>query len=321
MILKNYSNLLTVCLVVVSAVIISCTAEFDNFTPFEKVEKITSLLDPQENSQSISFSNETGISFTTDYFSIITIPPDAFDISGVEGSGEVILKYLEIYSRGDKIKYNVPTISNGELLSSDGVFHFEVFAGEVSVKLKPGKKIKVELFNSNPNFKMELFYGSLNSQDRFNWEEADRDRNNTDGVQIIEQRDSTGELLIGYEFFTDSLRWINVDVFVDIPKDDKTEVCVELPSIYNNQNTTVYMVFRDYNSVLAMHAENESSKFCEPYGTSPIGANVTFVVISKQGENTYHFAIEEAAITPNFITGINPTETEMADIIAALDNI
>ena len=317
----KFSNCITVLLGTVSLIIVSCVDEFDNFTPFANPEKISSLLNPADNTQSVTFNNDSGITFSTDRFTTITIPADAFDINGSDTSVEIEFRYLEIYSKGDKIKYNVPTISGGELIASDGVYYFEAFAGGTSLRLRSGIQIKVETLNDNPNFKMELFYGEFIEQDRFNWIEADDDRNMTRNVRVVEAQDSTGEILIGYEFFTDSLRWINVDVFVDIPKEEKTEVCIELPEIYNNQNTTVYMVFHDYNSVVALHADEGSSKFCEPYKATPIGANVTFVVISKQGEEIYHFGIEEATITSNYISDMFPQETSMSAIISALDNL
>lgn len=298
----------------------SCVEEFDTFTPLPESIELTSILSPEDAYATINFSNDQGISFSTINGTRISVPANAFFINATNAKNEITFNYLEIYSKGDKIKFDVPTISNGQLLESDGVFYFDAKSGNEKASLIPGKQIKVQLLNNQPNPGMELFYGER-SEDRFNWNEADQDSMNTGGIQILEERDTTGEVLIGYEFFTDSLKWINVDVFVDIPKEERTVVCIELPETYNHENTTIYMVFRNYNSVLTLHTEEGSSKFCEPYGATPIGEEVIFVVISKQGEETYHFALMDDVITAGYVADMFPEETPLSEILAALDNL
>ncbi len=306
--------------------IIGCVDEFDNFIPHQdntNTFAIEALISPDEQSSTVVFNNAIGTRIITPMNTIIVIGPNSFFSTDEDiVNAEIKFEYLEIYSRGDKIKYNVPTISNGRIISSDGVFYFNASSNGKRAILNSNNRILVQVENRNPDPNMELFYQSEDASGNFDWVQADMDSTRTNTVQIVEFQDSTaGEVFIGYEFFSDSLKWINVDVFVDIPQDKKTEVCVELPEIYNNENTSVYLVFEDYNSVVALHAEESSSKFCEPYGAVPIGVNVSFVIISKQGEETYHFAMESATVERNLVLGMQPKETAMDEILASLDSL
>ena len=319
----NKSRIVNTSLFILIIGLMGCTNEFDRFTPLTSTFEIGNLSIPLEDAEKTIFNNASGIMITTFRNTIIQVPANAFTLNGADISNEEIEFYfLELYNKGDFIKYNVPTISNGQLIESDGVFYFNAFWNDNEVRLRDGESIKVLVENFNPTPGMELFYGSVDNNDEFNWEQADQNPGVNDNVQIVEFQDSSSNgLFLGYEFFADSLKWINVDIFVDVPSDKKTEVCIELGEEYNRENTSVFMVFDEYDGVVALQQVNDSNKFCEPYNASPIGAKVTFIVISKQGEDVYHFAIESTTLQQSHIMEMLPVETSIEDILTALDNL
>ncbi|MDQ3015951.1 MAG: hypothetical protein M3R25_04410, partial [Bacteroidota bacterium] len=128
--------------------------------------------------------------------------------------------------------------------------------------------------------------------------------------------DSSQQIItgFGYECFSDSTDWINVDVFFEIPEDQRTDVCVELPEEYTNTNTQVFMVFNDYKSIVMLEGNADLELFCEHYGSTPKGFNVTFVVISELGEDTYLFDAKTTTVGQNHVETLKPVMTPFIEI-------
>ena len=81
------------------------------------------------------------------------------------------------------------------------------------------------------------------------------------------------------------------------------------------------MVFDNYNSVLAMKGDPEVKQFCEPYGATPIGFNVTFVILSEMGEDDYMFLSKSSTITPNHTESLTPRNTPYEEIRKYLNSL
>jgi hypothetical protein len=220
-------------------------------------------------------------------------------------------------TKGEILIAGIPTISEKKLLESRIEFDFDIKNGDDHVALAHGKQIRVLVKDPDPRDRMELFYGN---NDNSEWIQADDNLDTWDNVGSTEwwiQQDSSGGNPIqgfGYEAFSDSTDWINVDVFSSVPAEQRTTVCVELPEEFTNTNAEVFMVFQDYKSVVRMHGDTTLKQFCEPYGSTPLGYRVTFVVIGEQGEGNYYFATKDAVITPNLTETIVPKRTPYEEI-------
>ncbi len=219
-------------------------------------------------------------------------------------------------SRGEILVSGIPTVSEEQLLESRIEINLQLKRGNKHAKLAPGKQISIKVQDPDPRERMELFYGNDTNTA---WLQADEDPAAWDNVSNgdwLFVNDSTQSVIsgFGYECFSDSTDWINVDVFFDVPQELRTPVCVELPADFTNKNTAVFMVFDDYISVLHMPGNAEAKQFCEPYGATPLGYNVTFVVISEMGEDRYLFATKSATITQGHIEYITPVQTPYNEI-------
>ena len=251
----------------------------------------------------------------------IVFPYNAFDIDGLAPCGfdtPIELEIIEADSKGEIILIGRPTVSGGKLLESKVEYNIEATYDGKPIKLREGVQIQIVMPDDNPQERMELFYGDTDSEGRFDWRQADGDDNSWNNVNGAEWflTDSTQNVIqgFGYECFSDSISWINIDIFKDVPDDQKTDVCAELPDIYTNQNTMVFLVFNDFNGVVGLFGDAELEKFCEPYGMVPIGFNVTFIAISEQGEDCYHFAASETVVEENHNEIIDPVKTDFEDI-------
>jgi hypothetical protein len=222
-------------------------------------------------------------------------------------------------TKGEILISGLPTVSEHTLLESRIELNLQILDGSTPVKLAHGKQIRILVNDPDPRERMELFYGDY---DR--WIQADNNKDTWENVANSEwwiQLDSSQITGFGYECFSDSLDWINVDVFFEIPNDHRTTVCVDLPEGFTNKNTSVYMVFDDYKSLLWMPGDSSTQQFCEPYGATPVGFHATFVVVSEIGIGSYMFAAQKAIITPGHIETIAPKNTPYEEILSYMKEL
>lgn len=258
-----------------------------------------------------------------------------FEIQGgsfIDGEGNIIsgnvkFKYIEILDHADFALYRLPTISGKKRLRTEGVFRFEARQGEKQLQLKEGKSIVVKLPSENPEPGMMLFEAQGEGEN-FDWvlsqgSNAGTDQNIFLTEWFVNVDPSTQEFLegFGYQFNCELFKWINVDIFADVPDEDKTTVCADLPEKYTNDNTVIFMYFNESRSILALYPDADEMKWCESYGATPKGVKVTFIVISSLGKDEFHFALQEAEIRENHLEFITPEDTSFEDIVKAIENL
>lgn len=310
----------------------SCYKDNVNFEPYEttleqndgNIDRFFSQI--PDFSDSMNFVVSDGQIVVTENSTVIEILANSFlNEDGTLAVGEITFKYFEILNPANYLFLGLPTISDGKLLSTEGVYRFEVTKNGKKLKLKDGKSIKVHLPNENPISEMGLFE-AIGQGDSFNWNDITDDPIGGFGIQVGEwgfQIDSLQQWVgdYGYIFNCDLFQWINVDIFVDVPEEDKTSVCVDLPDLYTDKNTVVFMLFDEVESILGLRPDADLMQFCEPYGASPIGYNVTFIAIANIDDGVFHFGIQEAKITKDHVEMITPEEKSIEDIIKIIEDL
>ncbi len=272
----------------------------------------------------VTLQSESNYNLLTDRNSLIVIPANAFQSpDGQEVEGTITFTFVEIFNRAHMLMYNVPTITDdNRLLESEGVFHLSARQEDQELVLRPEFEITIKTSDSSFREGMKLFYGSENENGEFGWE-LNNSPNNSVSTEIwgveIEQVWWETE---GYVFNCNELTWISVDRFVDVPEEQRADVCVDLPGtderIYSNESTVVLMIFNDLNSIVKLNPTKAFTAYCEPYGLSPIDSDVTFVVISDRGNDVYHFGMKNATLENNQIEFIEPTEKSLEEILDIL---
>lgn len=308
-------------------VFIGCAKNIDVFIPYETTAPVTGDINtffnivetdayetPWENSTSDILVTPKGTRFWIEANSFQS--PDGTPITGT-----VMVRIKEIFTKGDMIKNQTPTIANGRLLNSAGEFHISVTQDGQELSLLPDMSIKIQIPHANPIQEMELFYGEEVESIGINWIEADENPETWENVQISEWSDSLG-FGFGYEMDVTQLSWINCDAFVNTPA-GLTETCIELPDIYTNTNTVVYLVFSSINGIMPLIGRPETKQFCQ--SNLPEGDEVTYIVVSHQGNDVegqplLHFAEVSTTLSSSIIE-IIPVEASITEITTALDNL
>ena len=315
----------------ICVMVMSCGKDIDLFIPRSNQAEVGDL-NRLVNRLSSDLANEikyvisvpcTGNRiFQVDKDVVIIIPPDFVDLTQYPcESGHFDIHITVLDTKGEILVEGIPTLSEGKMLESRIELNLEIMQGSTKVRLADHKQINIKVNDPDPRERMELFYGN---DDDTEWIQADNDPNAWDNVENTDWfiQDSLGVITgFGYECFSDSTDWINVDVFYDIPQELLTEVCITLPEEFTNKNTGVFMVFDDYNSVVQLYGNADLQQFCEPYGSSPMGYRVTFVVISEMGEDLYLFAKKSTTITEHHSETLTPVKTPYDEIRSFINQL
>ena len=321
--------------------LLGCAEDVDRFTPdppddVELVGDIGRFFDQIDKSQfttTQSVYSDFPINVVTPRNTIVSAPGSAFeDFDGNIATGFIDLQIMELRTPGEILMAGIPTETYGTLLQSGGEFFITASQNGEKLRLRDGMQIQLRVEDNDPKDEMELWYGvteDVPGQGQVQtWDDADNDPVRWDNVTVSEwtlQDSSQGGVItgFGYECFSDSLNWINIDLFYDLPEEERTDVCVDLPEIFGNVNTVVYLIFEDFNGIIALPGDPEGMQFCNFYSKYiqtgvPLGAPVTFVVISEQGEDCYYYAQVSTNLVLDHLEVIEPEKTALEDIKDAL---
>jgi len=213
--------------------------------------------------------------------------------SGGMVTGNVQVELVEALSVGDMIWLNKQTLGNdnGELkpLVSGGQYYLNVTQGGQKLKLADNAgQVSVPAPNgTDPN--MQLFSGSVDEDGTIIWDPF--------ANQAAMALDSSN-----YNFPNDSLGWVNCDIFMWTGT--QTVVQATCPAGYSEENTILWLVFPDQNSITGMHAASANLFSTGGSYTLPEGLSVKFVAISNIN-GTYTSSITTAVVA----AGMNPTLT------------
>lgn len=220
------------------------------------------------------------------------------------------VKVTEALDKSDIIAYGVPTTTtDGELLESGGMVHVVITCDGKQLKLRPDRKLKIQIPAQNPENDMLVFSGLMQNDTFLGWQNTGQEV-----FQAIWQ--VAGNDQTGYEILSPHLGWINSDRFVNEPT---TSFCVDLPPNFNSENTVAYIVFKNNRSVAALEIDLADQKFC--YDNAPVGFQVRLVTVSKTADGQYWLGNQETEIGTNATVTMAPQqvgEQQMLDFLKSL---
>lgn len=304
---------------------ISCGKDVELFTPYPPGGNIDDFFVQIDlPTQVYNVNADNNIIIPTEQGNFVEIPLDILeDEAGNLVKGLITVEITEILKEGNMVKYFKPTMTKDEYLISRGEFLIKVHKEGKELKVKEGKEYRIYIPDSNPSDKMKLFYGDINSDGLLIWKEEQDSFNQNVGITEWEFK-ADGELFydFGYKLKCDKFKWVNIDKYDDIPDEDKTSVCVDMPSeLYTPENTIVFMLYKAENSVIAFSYDNDKMQFCEPYGKVPKGWEVYILAISAQGDDVFHFGLIDVTVKENSVYSLIPKEKSLEDIITILDGL
>jgi hypothetical protein len=251
---------------------------------------------------------------TSEGLTVIVLPQSLALSNGLLASGRVYVETMLVKQRGDMIRLDKPTTSLGRVLVSGGEVFIRIRKESEELHLAPGKGIYIKFAEPTPSTQMKLFYGDESNTERFNWLADSSGGSNGTTIGV------TTQPTLGYEFFSNRLRWINCDYFADTSA-GRVVVSTSFAADYTNANTAVYLVFKDLKSVAGMYGDVTSKKFSS--AKVPTGKAAIVVSISKKGTNSYYLGHETITTGQTSLNGVQivplkPQPTSLTDIKAYL---
>ncbi|MBA4849789.1 hypothetical protein [Emticicia sp. BO119] len=218
------------------------------------------------------------------------------------------IEVLELFTPKDMILHQMPTVSNGRLLTT---------AGELLIKAyKDGKELSLNRINSttiNVPAKsgrvdgfMGLFYGEETKAGFVNWIQADSSRNGTGngGGTIYGEKDM-------YLIFPSRIGWINCDKFYDFTEAKTTiSFSSETPSI---EKILIFLYFPDLKSVMQVYGGVS--------GQVPVGRNVKIVAYAVTEKEEYYSFLQDMIVQDKQKVELKLTPTTKDALLKYLDTL
>lgn len=241
---------------------------------------------------------------STIYVPASLVRPDGRPLSG----SPVEVRVQEVTKQSEMIFTNTPTISNGQLLESAGMFSVAFQQDGQQLRLSRNSltvvtTIPKDLSSTN---NMQLFLGLPDSANRTqvgSWAQLNT-QTQQDSSRIFPAISPNGSVT-GFQVNLSPniynvnlglLNWINVDRFVTATNRTNVQINVARPTA-SSANTRSFLVFNTLNSVLGAY-RNSSSSTTFSADQVPVGYSVTAVVLHQEGSQLY-FGKQTAAIAAN----------------------
>jgi hypothetical protein len=220
-------------------------------------------------------------------------------------TGNLSVEILVLRKKGEFLLNNVPTTSLGRQLISGGAVRIKVSQNGEEVKLaRPFTapyRVKFQSTSTTPDPAMKLFEGTPEGRFKFDWIPIQNVAGTSNPPFLRAWADSIQRRPIaGFELLLDRFSWINCDKFSGDSTTLTNKFCVAMADTFTNQNTSVFVVFKDINSVLSLAGDGKTKQFCVPtnYRGLPIGKVVNIVSISTIKDRIY-IGKKEVTIAPN----------------------
>lgn len=227
-------------------------------------------------------------------------------------TGNIEIQLREVTTKKDMVLSQTPTISDNELIVSQGVYFLKA--------LQNGFELRIENFSTGNQFgniveMPEVFLGGIINGDRFNWITNDSIGN----AQVDYWRSDSGYYhldIFSTYFNNNNYSWINCDYFYN---NIAPRVAVFFPTAdsINGYFFQSYLVFNDLNAVLTYNSY--SSNQLEFYNI-PTGLDATlvtyYIVDGKVFVATADITTSDALSTP--ITFTETTEQGLLNILEEL---
>jgi len=268
--------------------------------------------------QEFSFNAEDGAAtFTSNNGVSMTIQGSCLTLNGNSVSGQVDIKYIELFNKGNMLTTNKITMGalpNGDkaLLISGGEFLIEATQNGQILETSCDLQLMIPSgLTGGTDNGMLLWEGDIDEDDNLTWDRVE-DATGQGGVFA----NGDGE----YYAFLQQFGWSNVDRFYSDPR-PKTTILVQAPSGYNYTNSAVYLSYDGEDTGLAGLDTFENELFSEHYGQIPIGLEC-HVIFATEDIGNWRYAIKAVTITEGGIItfSINETSTTSEAGLVALIN-
>ncbi len=296
--MKNYTKAIAL-LLVVSASLLSCNK--DEYTvigdDLPTTQALNNLYDGKLASLTTvqTFDASTTLNYTSPKGVKLTINGSSLRKNGNPVTGQIKVKYIELFDKGTMLTANKATMGNnaGEqnLLVSGGEFYIKAYQEDVELTLALPITLQIPTeLTGGPDTAMLPFKGTINAEGELTWTQAP-----TVELFIAPVQGTTN---FNYNVILDGFGWFNCDRFYN-NAGPKTAITTFVPSGYGNGNSDVFLVVKSIPNSLG-----------KTFGQFPVGLDCYLVFVTEQS-GKFRYAIKPQVLTANHQATFNLSETTL----------
>jgi hypothetical protein len=204
------------------------------------------------------------------------------------------LKLIELYTPKDMIYYQMPTISNGKLLTTVGEIRIRAFKNEEELVLRPDETWTVEMPNSDPESDMKIYYGVENTS-FVDWIANPAGDFNTTSYGYIGEIKKLGWIACGKDAS-------NSTSLTNYSFTSATD---------NLQFVSIFIYLPDSKSLMQVY--NQTS------GALPLGENIKIILMGINDSTQLFSYYQETQVSSNNQVDVTLTSISDPDLTAILD--
>lgn len=256
----------------------------------------------------------------------ITINGNCLTLNGNPVTGNVDVKFIEVFDKGTMLTTNKPTsgkMANGnlELLISGGEFY--VNATKNGQQLTTTCNIQLEVpanLTGGADMGMELFTGFIDAKGDLEWRKNNPNPAGGGGIDVGQGGTGGSSYYVSFGNFG----WTNVDKFYSDPR-PKTTILVDAPEGYDFDNSAIYLSYdgEGQNALAKMDTYTAAGLFSEHYGQIPVGLACHIIFVTEE-DGQFRYGIKAVTTTANAIYSFTLAETTLgteAQLVAAINAI
>lgn len=207
--------------------------------------------------------------------------------------GEVKIKYVEIFDKGNMLTTNKPTLGstggNKELLYSGGEFLIEAYQEDVLLTLSCPFLLEIPTsLTGGTQTGMLPFAGTIDANGDLSWEQATT-------YELITNVQAATPV---YAALIPSFGWFNCDKFATTPG-PKTTITANVPAGYG-ANSGIFLSVKTFPNALG-----------KSYGQFPVGLDCYLIFVTEK-DGKFRYAIKPQVLTAGHQVTFDLSETTLA---------
>lgn len=242
-----------------------------------------------------TFDASTTLNYTSPKGVKLTINGSCLRKNGNPVTGEVKVKYIELFDKGTMLTTNKGTMGTNaaekNLLVSGGEFYIQAYQEDVLLTLSCPFTLQIPTeLTGGPDAAMLPFKGTINSEGDLIWDQSPTAELFIAPVQ--------GTPNFNYNAILDGFGWFNCDRFYN-NAGPKTLITTFVPSGYGNGNSDVFLVVKTIPNSLG-----------KTFGQFPVGLDCFLVFVTEQS-GKYRYAIKPQTLTADHQATFNLSDTTL----------
>ncbi|GEM_PF-2408542 len=322
----NINSTVALATVMTMLLLTACFKDEDIFVPdgdFEyagNIQNLKSDLKPSYTGFADLYIEEEEILRIDDVTSLIVNPGNFLDDAGEPANENIKVFFLVTRKPSDWIASELSFMGVNSLLdvfSANKLLAKDSLGNELNINPDNPPSLRVEYSNVQTMTDKTLFTME-GERDMATWSPVSD--SNIETIVWYEENDDGEEVQKeGIRFSVGQTGWHALAEEIDL--EPEVMACASLPEGYSSNNTVLYVIMSNYNSVISLNSWSKNNDICNPQFLLPRDQAAEIVSISSFTGNRYFFAMNQVVLDQSENhTNLNPVKRGLSHIQEQINN-